>query len=315
MDDQFAQDVLKGLTATPKHLSSKYFYDEKGDALFQQIMELEEYYLTRTEYSILDNNKQELLDAINGSSTPFELIEFGAGDGLKTKILLRHFLNEGADFKYLPIDISQNALDKLSDDLAGELPGLTVNGLQGEYFEALKSLSEVDKTKKLVLFLGSNIGNFTNEQAASFLNQLATSLNTGDMLLIGIDLKKDPDTILDAYNDKQGVTRDFNLNLLHRINNELGGEFELDNFMHYPIYEPQTGEAKSFLLSKKEQNVNIHALNLSVHFEAWEAVHMEISKKYSSSEVQGLMRSAGFEVKTSFYDEKSYFVNVLCELS
>jgi L-histidine Nalpha-methyltransferase len=214
MDEQFAADVLEGLSATPKYLLSKYFYNEPGDRLFQKIMELDEYYLTKAEYDIFENRKSELLDYFSADGQRFDLIEFGAGDGYKTRVLIEYFLRERAQFTYVPIDISENVLNELTTMLAGKFPALQINPMNDDYFHALEELNKVDFDRKVILFLGSNIGNFREKAAIPFLSHIAADMSAADRLLIGFDLKKDPEIILAAYNDCQGVTRDFNLNLL-----------------------------------------------------------------------------------------------------
>ena len=194
----FKQDVITGLSADAKYLSSRYFYDEIGDQIFQEIMAMPDYYLTRAEEEIFHLRKEEIYKALN-FSCPFKLVELGAGDGLKTKILLRSFLEQKADFQYLPIDISSHVLAELSESLAQELPQLEVEPMAKEYFEALEQLQKISGEPKLVLFLGSNIGNFPQGKASGFLNSLAAKLQTGDKLLLGVDLKKEPAKILKAY--------------------------------------------------------------------------------------------------------------------
>ncbi|MGI9544403.1 MAG: L-histidine N(alpha)-methyltransferase [Cyclobacteriaceae bacterium] len=314
MDQQFAREVMKGLSDKPKYLSSKYFYDEKGDELFQQIMELDEYYLTKSEYEILDQQKEELLKLFANGASRFSLIEFGAGDGLKTKVLLKFFLDQGTDFKYIPIDISKNAIELLQTDLKKNFAELEIEGLQGEYFESLAAMRKTDSTRKVVLFLGSNIGNFLKPVAIQFLKQIAENLSRGDRLLLGVDLKKDPDKILAAYNDVKGVTKAFNHNLLERINRELGGDFKPDQFRHYPVYDPRTGEARSYLVSTVDQTVNIRQINASFHFKAWESISMELSQKYDQGTLEELARESGFKILRNFYDSKRYFVDSLWEV-
>ena len=314
MTSQFAKDVLAGLTATPKRLQSKYFYDEKGDVLFQKIMDLDEYYLTRSEYEVLERNKSEILSVFAPKDEPFHLLEFGAGDGLKTKILLKHFLAERAQFDYLPIDISKNAIDQLVSGLHKDFPNLQVKGIANEYFQALQRASLMDgHWRKVVLFLGSNIGNFSPEQAKEFLYNLGEGLSPGDLLFIGFDLRKDPDVILAAYDDQEGVTRDFNLNLLERINRELDGNFELDKFKHFAVYNPETGVTASYLLSKEKQVVEI--MDTAIQFDAWETIHTEISQKYDLKSIESLAREAGFKVVDNFFDQQRYFVDSVWQLS
>lgn len=303
---EFAQDVLTGLKSNPKTLSSKYFYDEIGDSIFQEIMNLDEYYLTRSEFEILETYQDEILNLFNAGTTQFNLVEFGAGDGYKTKVLLECFLNKGADFRYRPIDISGNVLQILESSLEEEFPGLQVEGIQNEYMKALKQLDGGD-VRSVVLFLGSNIGNFEHEQALAFLHGLYDGLNDGDLVFIGFDLKKDPDTILNAYNDKSGVTRNFNLNLLTRINRELNADFDLASFKHFPTYDPVTGTTTSYLISERQQVVTI--MDEKVTFDAWEPIHMEISQKYSMRDIEGMAKQTGFQVVRNFYDNDKNYCN------
>ncbi len=307
IDDQFARDVLSGLTTNPKCLLSKYFYDEKGDELFQKIMQLPEYYLTRCEFEILAQNTHKIIESLSLKRDSFRLIELGAGDGLKSKILLKFLLDNNFDFKYQPVDISNNAIDKLQKDLSSSLPQLQIEGSVGDYFQVLKHTSQSSANRNVVLFLGSNIGNLLDERAADFLSLLSSSLNSGDKVLIGFDLKKDPGLILSAYNDKEGVTRSFNLNLLARINRELEADFDLSQFIHFPLYDPQSAVAKSYIVSLKNQIVNIHELNTAVHFEAMETIHTEVSQKYDLKMIDLLASGSGFEVQENFTDCKSYF--------
>ena len=296
MSLSFAEEVQNGLSSNPKFLSSKYFYNEQGDELFQEIMKMPEYYLTRSEYEVFTMHKEAILNIFGQGGKPFQLIEFGAGDGLKTKVLLKHFLKRNARFKYYPIDISNNVLEELSEDLRENFPSLVVKPLNNEYFKALDKLDHSSENRKAILFLGSNIGNFTEDQAVNFLSQLAEKLSPQDYLMVGFDLKKDPETILNAYHDPHGITKAFNLNLLERINDELGGNFDITNFKHWPIYNPLTGATKSFLISMKSQEVFIESLKQNFSFEAWEAIDMEISQKYDLEAIRNLGARAGFEV-------------------
>lgn len=307
--EAFARDIDLGLSNTPKHLPSRYFYDERGDKLFQDIMALDEYYLTRSEYAIFEQHKQRILEHFSRGDQRFRLIEFGAGDGLKTKVLLSHFLEQKADFSYLPIDISQNALDGMVADLNEVMPGLDVRAQQGEYFSALRAIPSDAGSRKAVLFLGSNIGNFMDNPGDAFLSQLSASLNPGDILLIGMDLKKEPSRVLAAYNDPKGVTADFNLNLLDRINRELGGNFNREDFVHYPIYNPHSGICKSYLVSRKNQDVYIEAIGKEFHFDAWEAIFMEVSRKYDLKSIESMAARNGFTVAEHLFDPDKNFTD------
>ena len=311
LENTFAQEVLSGLTRNNKTLPSKYFYDEIGDHLFQKIMALPEYYLTRTELQILQENKSAILEDFNPNKRGFDLLELGAGDGLKTKILLKELLSKNINFTYRPLDISINALTSLQRDLQQEMPNLDVDSIHGDYFDSLKRLKENHTRQKLVMFLGSNIGNLTLPESQGFLQQLKENLNPNDGLLIGFDLKKDPAIILPAYNDKDGVTAAFNLNLLSRINKELDANFNLDNFKHCPCYDPETGLAKSYLVSTCKQSVYLKQLDQHIHFFAWESIHTEISLKYDHNTIIKLAHNAGLQLKEVYTDPKKYYANYL----
>ena len=308
---QFDKDVYKGLTDFPKHLSSKYFYDAKGDGLFQEIMAMPEYYLTNSEYKILDKFKDEICRAFFKDSNEFDLIELGAGDGKKTKILLKQLAAEGVPFQYVPIDISENALNQLEESISNELPSVKVMPLQGTYFETLEQLCTMQHRRKVIMFLGSNIGNLLHPQAVEFLMSIQELMNDDDLFFIGFDQKKDPQTILNAYNDSAGITERFNKNLLARINNELDANFDLDKFLHWEVYDPETGTAKSYLVSKENQTIHINGLDLTVAFKAWETIHTEISQKYDDNVVSWLADKAGMRISSIFSDENKFYKNYI----
>ncbi|MGB3616790.1 MAG: L-histidine N(alpha)-methyltransferase [Catalinimonas sp.] len=310
----FEADVRRGLTTHPKSISSRYFYDAAGDRLFQRIMAAPEYYPTDCELEIFQTHAGAFLELFGGTARPFDLVEFGAGDGTKTKVLLEHFLRAGARFRYQPIDISANAVRGLTDDLRRQFPDLRVEGICDEYFAGLRTIGARTDARKVMLFLGSNIGNFSAGEAHDFLTQMRRSAAPGDLLMIGMDLKKDPAVVLAAYNDAAGVTRDFNLNLLARINRELGGHFDLDAFMHWPTYNPATGEARSYLVSKRAQRVRIDKLALEVDFDAWEPIYTEKSQKYAPREAEAMAEAAGFRVRRHFFDRRRYFVDSVWEV-
>ncbi|WP_222983272.1 L-histidine N(alpha)-methyltransferase [Flagellimonas meishanensis] len=305
----FEQEVYEGLTAFPKYLSSKYFYDAIGDKLFQDIMAMPEYYLTNCEFDILETHKEEIVSLFVHNESPFSLFELGAGDGRKTKILLQHLVDQDADFDYRPIDISHNALELLAKSLKKEIPEVIIHPLQGTYFETLRNIGETNGRRKVVLFLGSNIGNLLHPMAIEFLGNLKDSIDEKDLIFMGFDQKKNPQTILDAYNDKTGITEAFNKNILDRINKEMGGNFNTDQFLHWEVYDPQSGTAKSYLVSKKDQIVEIEALGLKVHFKTWETIHTEISQKYDDDVVEWLAKKSGLKIVTSFSDPEENYKN------
>ena len=309
--NQFAMDVLNGLSSTPKELSSKYFYDDEGSRLFQEIMKLPEYYLTGCEHEIFSTQADAIHRSFANGGGGFDLIELGAGDGTKTAVLIDHFLQQADDISYSPIDISQEAVDALTTKFNSEFPTLKMSARKGDYFQILESLKVANGRRKVLLFLGSNIGNFSRDQAVEFFRALRGVMSAGDLLFIGFDLQKDPHVIVPAYDDAAGVTASFNLNLLKRINRELGGDFDIDKFTHYANYRPIEGCARSFLISREDQSVHIAALNKTFEFDQWEAVFMEISQKYSLRMIADMAAESGFEIKENFFDSRKYYCDSL----
>ncbi|SDF68203.1 dimethylhistidine N-methyltransferase [Pedobacter terrae] len=306
---QFLQETLKGLQSEPKFMLSKYFYDAIGDRIFQQIMDMEEYYLTNAEMEILQNQSAQLSEAISADGTAFDLIELGAGDATKSIYLLESLLDAQMEFSYFPIDISEHVIADLEENLPKKLSSLDITGLNGDYFDMLKKAAELSDRRKVVLFMGANIGNMNVADAESFCLSLKQLLAPKDLLIIGFDLKKNPQQILDAYNDKGGITRSFNLNLLHRINKELDGDFNIDQFEHYASYDPASGACKSYLISLKNQIVNIgHHV---IQFAENEHIFMEISQKYSLDDIDQLATKTGFKPIQRFFDQKQYFVDAI----
>ena len=306
---KFKKDVLNGLQSNPKKLHPKYFYDEVGTELFRKIMKLPEYYLTDCELDIFQNKAAELSRLINQNKDGFDLIELGAGDGFKSKYLLDYLFRGNADFTYMPIDISNSVLTYLSNSLHSELPGMKVQPFEGEYMEMLAEACYTSDRRKVVLFLGANIGNMEMEEAMEFCSELQVLLSPGDLLLIGFDLKKNPEQVLSAYNDKSGITSKFNLNLLERINRELEADFKLDQFEHYPTYDPISGSCRSFLVSLKDQQVAIG--EKKVNFYKNEIIQMEISQKYDASGICNLAVNTGFETLGMIMDSKQWFVDAI----
>lgn len=301
---------MAGLQASPKYMQSKYFYDTAGDKLFQDIMNCEEYYPTNCEMEIFAEQTEGLANAILAGGDGFDLIELGAGDAIKSSHLLQHLLNKKVNFTYLPIDISDHVIDYLNSTLPLTLPGLKIDGLNGDYFDMLKKAADRSNRRKVVLFLGSNVGNMPISNAEKFCRELRNHLSPGDMVLLGIDLKKNPKTILAAYNDKAGITKKFNLNLLERINRELNADFNLSQFDHYPTYDPETGSCKSYLVSLTEQTVKIDG-GEPITFLKNEHIFMEISQKYTVAQADQLAKLANFETDGHFYDKKQWFLDVI----
>ena len=306
--------MVAGLAAPQAYLSSRFIYDERGSRLFQQIMALEEYYLTRAEYATLQRAAGDIAEAFASGDRPVDLIELGAGDGTKTKLLLSELLRRGTRFRYRPIDISGDILGVLGADLRATHPALAFAPIVGTYLEALAALPPDPARKRVVLFLGSNLGNFSLSEAGDFLGAITRTLSAGDQLFLGVDLRKDPRRILRAYDDASGVTARFNLNLLHRLRGELGARLDVDGWGFYPIYNPETGEVRSYLYPRGEQPIRIPLLGIDRVFGEHEAIHTEISRKYSLGELAALAEACGCETTGEWVAEEG-FVDVLWERS
>lgn len=305
-----ASDVLAGLSATPKRLSSKYFYDARGSRLFERIMRLPGYYPTRVESALLRTHAGALLEALAPGGAPVELLELGSGDGRKTLVLCRAWLKAGAELVYRPMDISAQALDQLGARVARQLPALGLHPLCGDYFQTWPIPSA--RHRQVALFLGSNLGNFTDEEARRFLRRVRAHLRRGDSLLLGLDLRKDPHTVLAAYDDPEGVTAAFNLNLLRRLNRELGMDFALERFRHYASYCPLQGVARSYLVSQARQTVHSAPLQRRFHFEPGEFIYTEQSQKYERMGVEAMAADTGFELRAWFEDPELPYALVAC---
>jgi len=310
--ERFAVDVLMGLSETKKSLPSKYMYDDEGSRLFDRITTLPEYYLTDCEISVLKRHRERI--GQYAPKGPFNLIEFGAGSLRKPGILIEHFLSHNMDFEYVPLDISQDAMAILADSMAQRFPQVKMHALISDYFTGIQWLNRGNIRHNIVLFLGSNIGNFTRPQAEVFLRNLWNGLNHGDHVIIGFDLRKDIELLLAAYNDSSGVTAEFNLNLLRRINRELGGQFNLARFRHFGTYNVFNGAMESYLVSQDEQEVFIEAIGRTFSFHAWEPIHTEYSYKYLEADINQLARTTGFRVCEHLYDNNRYFIDSVWEV-
>jgi L-histidine Nalpha-methyltransferase len=305
----FADDVRAGLTAKPKTLPPKYFYDELGSALFEAICALPEYYLTRAESEILTERATEIMVAVG----PARLVELGSGSAVKTRYLIEAGLRHERALEYSAIDISPSALEATAKALTSEYPNLTVRAYEGDYYEGLRQLPRDGGLTSgrhhptLALFLGSNIGNFDPPEALRFLRAIRAVLAVGDALLLGTDLKKDRATLEAAYADALGVTAAFNLNILARVNRELGGHFDLGTFGHRAFYDETAGRVEMHLVSARDQRVAIDALSLDLSFVAGETIWTESSYKFSNEDVVRLARASGFELEREWTDGQNRF--------
>lgn len=302
-DDATASAVREGLSATPKRLPSWLFYDQAGSALFEQITELQEYYLTRTERAIFETYASEMLQAAGPSLT---LVELGAGTATKTCVLIEELLQRQPRALFYPIDVSPSALQEATKQMAQQFPQLRVNPIVADYTGGLEALNRISG-RKLVLYIGSSIGNFEPSQAVRILRRIRRSLRSGDALLLGTDFAKSPKVLLPAYNDAQGVTAAFNKNILARLNRELDADFDLDGFRHIALWNKQCSRMEMHLESVSSQHVFLPMLDMDVTFAAGERIHTENSYKYTMELVETILRESGFKLETSWQDRQKWF--------
>lgn len=302
--NEFSSDVKAGLTSEPKYLPFVYFYDHIGSQLFEKICKLPEYYLTRAETNILQTYVDDIVSQFPKDTV---LVELGSGSATKTRILIEAFLQRQGLTCYTPIDISRQILEESSQTLLQAYPILEINAVAARYYEGIRQLNMQTEKQKLILWLGSSIGNFDRSEAANLLQCIQNTMFPHDRLLIGIDLRKDRTTIEKAYDDAQGVTAEFNLNLLARINRELGGNFNLKNFYHQAIYNEEIGRIEMYLISNCDQKVFIRELDLEISFTANEMIHTENSFKYSLDEIDMLAEKTGLYVEQQWFDSARLF--------
>jgi dimethylhistidine N-methyltransferase len=299
-----AEDVRKGLTAYPKRFLPKYFYDELGSQLFEAICLLPEYYLTRAENEILTRYADDIAGSVDGQKT---LVEMGSGSASKTRLIIDALLRSQPELLFMPVDISFTALESSSRILLQSYPRLRIEGFAADYFAGLAELGKKQRRRTLALFLGSNISNFDVDEALRFLKAMRSVLNEGDALLLGADLKKNPAVLEAAYNDALGVTSAFNLNVLARINRELGGGFDLHAFRHKAFYNENAGRIEIYIESRRTQRVRIEKLDLEVEFASGELIHTENSYKYDKAGIAKLAAATGFECTRTWLDSQERF--------
>jgi L-histidine Nalpha-methyltransferase len=316
--DEFAADVRAGLSARPKTLPPKYFYDDLGSKLFEAICRLPEYYLTRAESDILGGHAEAIVEA---AGHPARLLELGSGSAEKTRYLIDALLQRQPELHYLMVDISPASLEAASHELLKTYPDLRITAYATDYFTALAALAEAEKSKQdyrrtIAVFLGSNIGNMDEQESRAFLRAVRRVLEAGDALLLGADLKKPASVLIPAYDDALGVTAAFNLNLLVRINRELGGDFDIKQFAHRAIYNEEAGRVEMHLVSRAPQVVRLRAPDLEIQFAAGETIHTENSYKFDAGQLAWLAGDTGFALRRTWHDEmKQFSFNLLVAIN
>jgi L-histidine Nalpha-methyltransferase len=301
--DAMALAVREGLSATPKHLPCWLLYDEIGSELFERITELPEYYLTRTERCIFEMYAGEILQQAGPSLT---LVELGAGTASKTCILIEELLRRQSRALFYPIDVSASALDEAVRQLGRQFPNLRVNPIVADYTGGVPALSRISG-RKLVLYIGSSIGNFEPPDAVRLLRRIRQSLRAGDALLLGADFAKSPKILLPAYDDAQGVTATFTRNILARLNRELDADFNLDLFRHVALWNRRQSRMEIYLESVVAQPVFLPALDMDIFFGPGERIHIENSYKYTDEMIESILRQSGFMLEQSWCDRRKWF--------
>ena len=303
IEKSFAEEIAFSLNEDSKFISPKFFYDKKGSNLFESICSVPEYYPTRTEISILKKLEHDLPSYLNEN---VRLVELGSGASVKTRLILDVFTKLQAKTEYFPIDISE-ILTESSEQLLKDYPTLNITGIIDTYEGGLEFLQNYDDRQNLIIFLGSSFGNFSPEDGKIFLKKIFSTLKQGDLFLIGLDLVKDKTILESAYDDSQGITAKFNLNVLSRINDELDADFIINNFSHYSVYNENDQRIEMNLKSLIPQSVTIKKSNLSLNLDEGELIHTEYSHKYNPSQIKTLLCNIGFEIKNMWLDDKKYF--------
>ncbi|MFM6355297.1 MAG: L-histidine N(alpha)-methyltransferase [Planktothrix sp.] len=304
------EDVINGLTQTPKTLPPKYFYDDHGSLLFEKICELPEYYVTRTETQILQNYASEIAHLTG----PCELVELGSGSSTKTRILLDAYQELGHPLHYLPIDISGGILEQSAHSLLKEYPTLHIHGIVSTYETALKHLNPSPLPNRMIGFIGSTLGNLKPEDCHAFFAHVVEALQPGDYFLLGVDLHKSKSILEPAYDDSQGVTAAFNLNMLRHLNRLFSGNFDLSQFEHLAFYNEKEHQIEMHLKSLKNQTVELKTLNLTVEFQEGETIHTEISRKFQFEQIQAELKTLGLVSLKNWTDQNQWFGLMLCQL-
>ena len=303
VEKTFADDISLSLNRDSKYISPKYFYDKKGSELFEEICALPEYYPTKTEIKILKNLRHDLVSHMDNS---FRLVELGSGSSVKTRLILDIFNDIQEKIEYFPIDISE-ILTESSELLQREYDDLHITGIVDTYEGGLEFIEKYDDKKNLIIFLGSSYGNFTPVEGKIFLRKINAIMKKEDLFLIGLDLVKGKDILEKAYDDSQGITAKFNLNVLSRINDELDADFNLDNFGHVAKYNERDQRIEMYLQSLVNQSVIISKSNLSLKLKQGELIHTEHSHKYTIEQIKELMEQTGFDIKQIWLDEDKLF--------
>ena len=308
-ESEEAQEVIRSLSQIPKTLNPKYFYDQLGSQLFEQICSLPEYYPTRTEASILEEYAPEIA-SITGTC---QLVELGSGSSSKTRFLLSAYQEGKYACEYVPIDVSKSAIAISVGQLHQDYPDLSIKALVGSYERAIAYLKFIPIPRRMIFFLGSSLGNFNPSECDRFFDNITSILSKGDYFLLGVDLEKSPTILEAAYNDSQGITAAFNLNMLNHLNKRFGGNFDVNFFAHEAIYNTTAKQIEMYLTSQKEQVVRLENIGLTIDLKDQESILTEISRKFNLEKIQVELQSKGLKTLKTYTDNNNWFALILCQ--
>jgi len=303
----FAQELSYSFNQKQKSINPKFFYDEKGSYLFKKICTLPEYYISRTEVALLRQLEEKLPNHLNGN---FRLVELGSGSSTKTRTLIDILEKSQKHIEYFPIDISDILRDSCKE-LHNDYKNLCITGIIDDYEPALELVKNYDDKNNLIVFLGSSFGNYDPKAGLRFLQKINSLMKSGDLFLLGLDLTKDETVLEKAYNDSQGITAQFNLNVLSRINSELDANFDINKFVHHAVYNKNQNRIEMYLRSLEKQIVNIPKADLVLEIKKDELIHTENSFKFTISQIKEMSALSNFQIQDIWCDEKRYFGLVL----
>jgi len=310
IDQAYQQEFLTGLQAFPKHINSKFLYDAAGNEWYAKIMELEEYYPAQAELEIFQTAASWMNKLGSVTEQVFDLIELGSGDGQKTAHLIEALLAAGHDFRYKALDFSKESLRELASRFRERFPGLNIQTRQEDFMQEKLDFLR-GKHPKLILFLGSSLGNLKDDEAQDLLLRISKQMQKGDKILLGLDLIKDYSIVHPAYADSQNITAEFNYNLLRRANRSLGANFDLEKFSHYVAYDEEEGIVRTSLISLTEQSVYFPNAGIEIQFEQGEPTSTEISRKYNDRILASLLQASQLKIEAKIMDSKKYFAEYL----
>ena len=304
------EELKIGLTSTPKHINRKFSCDKRGDEIFEELMNCSTYYVPRSELEIFKIHKTKMLNLFTQQESSFNLIDLGVGSGVKSRILIEELLSKEIDFTFYPLDISQNAVQNVTQNLVHDFPDLKVVPIVADFFEGIKEINSLTQNRNVYLFLGGSSGNIFAKERVKFYSQLAKQLSKDDLFLTGFDLIKKPSVILDAYaNGNSKIVSELFVNALQRMNQELNANFDVSKFKFHFHYNPRNGRGNFDFVCTEKMQVEIQKMNMALNLDKFEVINLGLSDKFSLNQIENLATQTGFEIVENLFDTKEYFVN------